>query len=148
MTGRTIKSHDPDLDQTILDMSSACHRLSLAEEHVILAHRMENADQVLPGAIAKKEAIKDTLRARAGRLNIKASALRLIIDEHERLRISMGRRPTLEQLVRSVDAATDLLRREAQKQSSHAIQANFMAKNGQHMAEAGFEAGEYLKAHA
>lgn len=148
MTGRTISSHDPDLAQTILDMVAACHRLSLAEEQIVIAHGLENAALVLPRAIASAEAIRDTIKARASRLNIKASSLRLIIDEHERLRFDMGRRPTMDQLVRAIDAAADVLKREAQKQDAFAIQAAFLAKNAQHMARAGHEAGEYLKASA
>lgn len=148
MTGRTIASHDPDLAETIADMAAACHRLSLAEERIILAHRMENSSVVLPGAIAAAEAIRDTISSRASRLHIKASSLRLVIDEHERLRGDMGRKPNMEQLMRAIDAAAELLRREAQKQESFAIQTAFLAKNAQHMSRAGLEAGEYLRASA
>ena len=148
MTGRTIASHDPDLAQTIEDMAAACFRLARAEEHIILAYRMENASEVLPGAIASAEAIRDTISSRANRLHIKASALRLITDEHERLRESMGRKPNMEQLMRAIDAATELLRREAQKQDAFAIQTAFLAKNARHMAHSGDEAGSYLRASA
>jgi hypothetical protein len=92
MTGRTIASHDPDLAQTITDMAAACHRLALAEERIHLAHRADNAPQLVPHAVAHAGAIRDTIATRASRLNVKPFGLRLIIEEHERLRIKQGRR--------------------------------------------------------
>lgn len=148
MSGRTIASHDPDLAQTILDMGAACHRLSLAEERVILARRTEKSHEALPQAIASAAAIRDTIAARAARLNLKPSALRLVIDEHDRLREKMGRRPTMEQLERAVEAAAEALRRQAQEEDSIAIGAEFVARRARHMAGAGVRALEYLRASA
>lgn len=146
MTGRTIKSHDPDLDQTILDMSSACHRLAIAEERVALAHRAENSHQLLPGAVAHAAAIRDTIAGRAHRLNLKPFGLRLIIEEHERLRQKMGRRPNMEQLERAVEAAAAQLARMAQADAAHQYDAELVARRSQHMAGASVKAIEYLRA--
>ncbi len=146
MTGRTIKSHDPDLDQCILDMSSACHRLAIAEERVALARRAENSHQLLPVAVAQAGAIRDTIASRAKRLNLKPFGLRLIIEEHERLRQKMGRRPNMEQLERAVEAAADQLTRLAQADAALQYDAELVARRSEHMAGASAKAVEYLRA--
>jgi len=146
MTGRTIKSHDPDLDQTILDMGAACRRLSLAEDQVVHLRRSQEHPGV-PGAVAHMNAIRDTVAARAARLNIKpASALRLIVDEHDRLREKMGRRPNMEQLERAIDAAAVILARQATTDQALAIEAEAVARRSSHMSGAGVSALEYLRA--
>jgi len=148
MTGRTIASHDPDLAQTIADMAAACHRLALAEERIQLAHRADNAPQLLPTAVAHAGAIRDTIATRASRLNVKPFGLRLIIEEHERLRIKQGRRPTMEQLERAVEAAADQLARRAQADEAHQYEAELHARRSRHMADASVNAVEYLRASA
>jgi len=146
VTGRTIKSHDPDLDQTIIDMSSACHRLRLAEDRVIYLRGKEEHPAV-PAAVAHAAAIRDTLAMRAGRMGIKpASALRLIIDQHEFLRQKMGRRPNMEQLEASVAAAADVLARQAIADQALAIEAESIARRSRHLDGAGVAAVEYLRA--
>ena len=146
MTGRTIKAHDPDLDQTIIDMSSTCHRLALAEYRVVRLRRAEDHPG-LPSAVAHAAAIRDTLSTRAGRLAIKpASALRLIIDQHEYLRQKMGRRPTMDQLEASVAAAADLLARQALTDESLAAEAETIARRSRHLGGAGVAAVSYLRA--
>ncbi len=146
MTGRTIKSHDPDLDQTILDMSATVHRLAIAEARLIELRRKEEHPAV-PAAVAHVAAIRDTLATRAARLQIKpASALRLIVDQHESLRHRMGRRPTMEQLEVSVAAAAEVLARQAQADAAAAIEAESIARRSRHMAGAGVAAGAYLRA--
>jgi hypothetical protein len=146
MTGRTIASHDPDLAQTITDMAAACHRLALAEERIVLAHRADNAAHLLPNAVAHAGAIRVTIATRAARLNIKPFGLRLIIEEHERLRLKQGRRPTMEQLERAVEAAADQLARRAQADESYKCEAEFHARRSTQMAEASDNAVAYLRA--
>ncbi len=146
MTGRTIKSHDPDLDQTILDMSNAVHRLENAE-FAIARLRKEEDQRGAPQVIAQANAIRDTIAARAARLNLRpAWALRLIVERHEFLRKKHGRRPSLEQLVAAVEAATDVLRSKAAADDAEAFEAEFLARQSRHIAAAGVAAGEYLRA--
>lgn len=145
MTGRTIKAHDPDLDQTIIDMSAATHRLAIAEADLLRMRREENHHGI-PAAVARVAAIRDTIAARAGRLQIKpASALRLIVEQHEYLRQKMGRRPNMEQLEASVAAAADLLARQALADDAAAAEAESIARRSRHMAGAGVAAGAYLR---
>ena len=91
-------------------------------------------------------AIRDTIATRAARLNIKPFGLRLIIEEHERLREKQGRRPTMEQLERALEAATDLLTRRAQADEAYKCEAEFHARRSTQMAEASVNAVAYLRA--
>lgn len=87
-----------------------------------------------------------TIAARAHRLNLKPFGLRLIIEEHERLRQKMGRRPNMEQLERAVEAAAAQLARLAQADAAHQYDAELVARRSQHMAGASVKAIEYLRA--
>lgn len=93
-------------------------------------------------------AIRDTIATRASRLNVKPFGLRLIIEEHERLRIKQGRRPTMEQLERAVEAAADQLARRAQADEAHQYEAELHARRSRQMADASVNAVEYLRASA
>ena len=90
--------------------------------------------------------IRETIATRAKRLNLKPFGLRLIIEEHERLRQKMGRRPNMEQLERAVEAAADQLTRLAQADAAIQYDAELVARRSEHMAGASAKAVEYLRA--
>jgi hypothetical protein len=149
MTGRTIKSHDPDLDQTILDMSNAVHRLTIAETAVIDAHRQdeeEGSKGRVPHAVAVAGAIRDAISARAKRLHLPPAAVRIIIAQHDRLQRKMGRRPNMDQLVGAVEAAEQGFHERAQSDHAAFIEARFHAKRSRQYAEDSTAASAYLRA--
>ena len=148
MTGRTIKSHDPDLDQTFLDMSNAVHRLSIAEASLVEAHRQdeeEGAKGRVPHAVAVASAIRDAISARAKRLHLPPAAVRVIISQHDRLQRRMGRRPNMEQLVAAVEAAEQGFHERAQSDHAAYIEARFHAKRSRQYAEDSTAASAYLR---
>ncbi|RYF08775.1 MAG: hypothetical protein EOO77_24930, partial [Oxalobacteraceae bacterium] len=149
MTGRTIKSHDPDLDQSILDISVAVGRLTLAEEALIDAYRQELEDgdsSRVAYAVARKRAIESTITGHASRLHIPSIALRIIISQHDRLKAKMGRRPTMEQLVAAVEAAEAGFQERAQTDHAAFIAARHDAKRSRHYAEDSTAASKHLRA--
>jgi hypothetical protein len=149
MTGRTIKSHDPDLDQSILDMSSAVFRLTNAETSLIEAYRQEEEGNALGGvayAVARKRAIESAISGHANRLHIPPVALRIIISQHDRLKQKMGRRPSMEQLVGAVEAAEAGFHERAQTDHAALIEARHHAKRSRKYAEDSTAASTYLRA--
>lgn len=149
MTGRTIKSHDPDLDQMIIDMSNAVFRLTLAESSLVDAYRQEEEDGVtgrVAYAVARKNAIKAAISSKAGRLHVPSIALRIIISQHDRLKEKMGRRPNMEQLVAAVEAAEAGFHERAQSDRADYIEARFHAKRSRQYAEDSTAASAYLRA--
>jgi len=149
MTGRTIKSHDPDLDQSILDMSNAVSRLSNAETALIEAYIQEEKDGItgrVPYAVARRGAIKDAIAGHANRLHIPPVSLRIIISQHDRLREKMGRRPNMDQLVAAVEAAEAGFHERAQTDHAAMIAAQYHAKRSRKYAEDSTAASTYLRA--
>jgi len=149
MTGRTIKSHDPDLDQSIIDMSSAVFRLTLAETSLIDAYRQEEADGAsgrVAYAVARRGAIKSAIAGHASRLNMPPTALRIIISQHDRLKEKMGRRPNMEQLVAAVEAAESGFHERAQTDHAALIEAQHHAKRSRKYAKDSTAASTYLRA--
>jgi hypothetical protein len=149
MTGRTIKSHDPDLDQSIIDISGTVSRLSNAETALILAYEEEEKKGTIGRvayAVAHKRAIESTISGHASRLHISPIALRVIISQHERLREKMGRRPNMEQLVAAVEAAEAGFHERAQTDRAAMIEARFHAKRSHKYAEDSTAAAKYLRA--
>lgn len=149
MTGRTIKSHDPDLDQSILDISNAVARLTRAEESLIDAYQQELRDgdsSRVPYAVARKRAIESTISGHANRIHIPPIALRIIISQHDRLRKKMGRRPNMEQLVAAVEAAEAGFHERAQTDHANFIEARHDAKRSRHYAEDSTAASKHLRA--
>lgn len=150
MTGRTIKSHDPDLDQSILDISSTVSRLSNAETALILAYDEEEKKGTSTGrvayAVAHKRAIEATISGHANRLHIPPIALRIIISQHDLLRERMGRRPNMDQLVAAVEAAEAGFHQRAQSDRAAMIEARFHAKRSRKYAEDSTAASKHLRA--
>lgn len=149
MTGRTIKSHDPDLDQSILDISGTVLRLSNAETALILAYEEEQKKGSMGRvayAVANKRAIESTISGHASRLHIPPIALRVIISQHDRLREKMGRRPNMDQLVAAVEAAEAGFHERAQTDRAAMIEARYHAKRSHKYAEDSTAASKYLRA--
>lgn len=149
MTARTIKSHDPDLDQSILDMSSAVFRLTNAETSLIEAYRQEEKGTgvgAVAYAVARKRAIESAITGHASRLHIPSVALRIIISQHDRLKEKMGRRPNMEQLVTAVEAAEAGFHERAQTDHAAFLEARFYAKLSRQYAEDSTAASTYLRA--